>query len=482
MSRNINIIRSPPQQSTVTGSGSTRILPIAVGELGNLSPAEARLEPPSPGGQSTSSEDRLSASGRSTGSNAASQNVAKGQHFHWNPYTNSAVIVSPTNALSPNTPPSASPQRPALKQPAPPPTSISYGESSAITPEATTPTAEERGHSQQRLHRTQRRQSQAILGEAEDTTTATTPKRLSDTAFEVFRQLQSETVDRKVASLVSNQAKPLLAEIMQYLGTRDTIVLRLCEEERGKIVTQCMEYLQGEDCESVVEILARNVRRLGTHRVGCVALTRSYEVLSPQQRRPLRTSILSEFSLLAVHSYGNFVASCILAHPSAKGHPGSKDSPVDDDTFSFVQRVLAEPNTLLNCCTSKSGSHVVETFLRNSPDGAFLAFVDACINDPETLQCMSESNIGNYPLQSMLRRLNRLVPSDHPTMAWCLLNIPELARSSPHLPNITLALTTHEDHRSRRTSDRPSTGQAYHSSRKPTGRVSHNSRGGARYR
>lgn len=247
-----------------------------------------------------------------------------------------------------------------------------------------------------------------------------------DLGWATISSVRSETTDAGILTTMERLPYRTLAAMLAVLENSPSLLLELCEKERGNVVSQLMAVLGGESCYEITRLAIENIERLAKNQSGCISLTRIFDAATPSQQQALSAAALVHFEDLVMHQYGNFVVSRVAQ---------SEDPAVHD----YIAAHFENPELLYKCVDNKFGSHVYEAFVKNAPQGPLFRVASVLLCNEEAIIKIATSKISNYPLQATLRQM-LLVDSTHELSRWALEHIPRIVAGTQFAININRSL------------------------------------------
>jgi hypothetical protein len=271
-----------------------------------------------------------------------------------------------------------------------------------------------------------------------DESTFTPPRFLEDEEYDLawatINQLRvgERTTDAMLQATIQRFPIKTVSIMLAALESSPTMIMELCERERGNIVWQLMAVLGGKQCAEFVRFALCNAQHLATNQSGCIAFTRIYDAATVEQQREMAKWALTNFADLCMHPYGNYVIQRVLQHAAL-------------EVYTVVTSIMINmtPAAFVQMCGNKFGSHVIETYIKHCPADIELAgFRDVCsmIFHDEVLSVLAFDKMGNYVVQNALKAIMSRLGSADPLAQWCMRAIPAKVDGSQFAPNINRAL------------------------------------------
>lgn len=275
-------------------------------------------------------------------------------------------------------------------------------------------------------------------------------------ALEAIGRLRRVKRDENVPSQFRRYNKGMQRRISAAIARDETLLLDLCENERGNIVVTIMEVygslipdhaLQSNnvtletrapsprgsavdaasepDCSStkrkkskispssangncpavfyqgmriaaerILSLITQHSWRLCTGKGGCVAVTRLLHVIPSRQRHLLEDFVVDHFLALSVHPFGNYVVQRILERHT------------DESVLRSILIHVSIPSSVIAIASNKFGSHVLEGFFRFASVSMCITALDRLLRDAETTRFLVNDKFGNYVVQQAMKRVS----------------------------------------------------------------------------
>ncbi|CUG94087.1 Hypothetical protein, putative [Bodo saltans] len=276
------------------------------------------------------------------------------------------------------------------------------------------------------------------------------PSQESDVLTAIGR-LRKIKRDENVPSQFRRYNKTMQQRIASLVAHDETLLLDLCENDRGNIVVTIVEnassaaalaapspiasptaadspassrrlggsgksspmspsrqaMLKGRetaaddlmrDAELLLSIVMQHCWRLCTSQGGCIALTRLFDVMPPRQRTMLEDFVVDHFLALAVHPFGNFIVQMIIQRQTN-----------DEGVLRSFLIHVSIPSSVIAIASNKFGSHVLESFFKHASPLLCCAAMQRLLSDDSTVRFLVSDNFGNYVIQQGMRRLTQAV-------------------------------------------------------------------------
>jgi hypothetical protein len=131
---------------------------------------------------------------------------------------------------------------------------------------------------------------------------------------------------------------------------------------------------------------------LTADRAGCLGLTKIHAAAPVDQRAAMGHYVARNVATLAVDPFANYLVSRTI---EGRGAPCA----------DVMGHQLADPRVFVHLATSKTGSAVLEKFLKLSHDAAVLPVITGALAASEQLARAACDRFGNYVVQAVVRRL-----------------------------------------------------------------------------
>jgi hypothetical protein len=220
-------------------------------------------------------------------------------------------------------------------------------------------------------------------------------------AANVVEGLRRLPRDAHIDAHIRTMAAADLALLSRSLAQQPALVIDLCLNSRGVVVSHLFEAAGGDACRGVFATLWQHIEWLVSAHSGCIAVTNVYAAAAPWQRWHLEAYVARNTLLLSVSAGGNYLVQKVIE----TGAP---------DAVRAIGHALSEALQLLTTspddAVSRCGTYVVDTFFRRAADvDAMLLFLHV-IEDAPLLQRMAHHKFANYTLRHALRRAVPMLP------------------------------------------------------------------------
>jgi hypothetical protein len=245
--------------------------------------------------------------------------------------------------------------------------------------------------------------------------------------------LRSGRTDADVARLVAALPRGDLLALHAYLARHRGVVEDLCLNSRGVIVCDVLAAaaVRGAGAHGLFAAVEALMVTLASSQSGCVALSRIYDVASPDQRVAVEDFVAANVAAFAAHPFANYLVTLVVEGCGA----------------ACVGRQLADPRVFAQLATTKTGSAVLEKFLKLSHDAAVLPVITGALAANEQLARASCDRFGNYVVQAIVRRLFAMRGAEAVGAQQCAAHaVMQATAFSPHRINIRNGLAKAATH------------------------------------
>lgn len=188
----------------------------------------------------------------------------------------------------------------------------------------------------------------------------------------------------------------------------------------------------------ILRVIVDHFAEISLDQSGSIALVRIYDLSNQQIRCEINDRAASCFRTLALHPYGNFVASRILK-ATCENATQVQSSGLTGHLAHFAS-LFSTPGFFSEAASNKFGSHTLECWLGSAPEEFFLRTCGSIFRAPEILRQLCYDSVGNFPVQAMLRRLARILNAGRAGgFAQDLTSFPHLVVDSPYALNLKKA-------------------------------------------
>ena len=169
--------------------------------------------------------------------------------------------------------------------------------------------------------------------------------------MELINSLREEPRDADVAARLAANDRAFLVELAQFFVSSPSLVLDLCLNDRGIVVSHVAALLSGQpQAAAMIDVVLQNAHALSTHQSGCIAVCRLYDAASMEQKCRFNLFVARHFVELACHLFGNYVVQRMMSH-------------MDEASEKIIREALQPVDDVISIASTKSGSHVLESIL-----------------------------------------------------------------------------------------------------------------------
>jgi hypothetical protein len=205
----------------------------------------------------------------------------------------------------------------------------------------------------------------------------------------VLKRLTAVRRDSAVAAIIRAQPAAVIAAVEACAAAQPDLLLDLCARNRGNVLVALFKRGCGAPLFAAVLKL---LPHLTADRACCFGLTQIHEAASAGQRAALDHYVAANVASLAVHPFANYLVSRSIEGRSAA-------------CADVMGHQLADPRVFAELATTKTGSAVLEKFLKLSHDAAVLPVITGALAANEQLTRAACDRFGNFVVQAIVRRL-----------------------------------------------------------------------------
>lgn len=240
--------------------------------------------------------------------------------------------------------------------------------------------------------------------------------------LQLLQGLRDEKKDADVGIKLHASPKDVVLAVSIYLSSHREMVLDLCHNERGRIITHVMALLRRSATYDIFSIVMSDIHQLAFSPSGCIAICRIYDSAPKVQRAEINRFCLDQFIPLAVHPYGNYLVQKVITK-------------MEPATLEHVVGIMSHADNVRALAFTKSGSHVLEK-LCGTP---VAPTISATILTPALIASLSQDPFGNYVLQQAIRfvRSDAAKAVEYEAL---LAAVPGMMKGSPYEANILRSL------------------------------------------
>ena len=219
----------------------------------------------------------------------------------------------------------------------------------------------------------------------------------------MLTSLRAELTDVRIRGRIIGLSKSKCLKIANYILVDTALLWQQHTVERGSVVACLIERVGSDRASGLVKFVLNNILSLSRDKGGCVAVPRVLQHAGRAERMVALETLRADPEV-AVDEYANFVLQYFVQGGSGEYGLSTTEEisvgPTAEEVCSeLIHRELSNSATIIKWASSKCGSRVVDTVIRQAGEQDARTLLQTIFADENVVRSIGEHEFGHYNLK-----------------------------------------------------------------------------------